>query len=295
MHSFRTFFEVDVPGFKSHLNTLKKFQNDVQKDPSKYSRPALQAMMDWFIQIGQPAFTTMMGQYVLSMGTNYWTFMDRYLVGARDRFAWLWRQYMIRAFSTAIDSIEQTLRKPTIYHRIQTQAAITNMPLKTAGTHAAQVAGLVRTSRSPDGFYRYFSIGIASYVKMVARTLPMAFQRHMDTLVVKATYDEKRIPNFARLVRVTPGVVQESAETCIQCQGRVMTIPAYEYVQRWLQPSLHHPNCRHGIDRSFLENITDYDGRFGPVIHLEDVEKWPARFRKIKVRTRPNPFVNVVA
>jgi len=288
--------------FRIILKQVATFQREVEKDVTKYNHGTLIRLQNELVAIGREEFRSMATSFLGEKLRDIDELRDL-IISLRDRYIGLWTQNITKAFATAEDSVEGVQNKLNrgrgILQRIF--AALFGDDGERARAEAAlksNMAGIVRTRLTPvetsDGTIVkkrvIFRIGLVQHVKMLAKTMPANFFREADSLLLKYEARQKRVPRAQRLFRISnPGGVPESAETCLLVQGRVLTADALMFVQRNLSPNLFHPNCRHHILRSFKETLDTYDGRYGPVLTLKDVQKFVGS-NKIRLRSRPNPY-----
>jgi len=285
--------KLDDARYRRIMRDLGKFQREVEKDATKYDRGTLRRIHIELVDYGTAAIRSLERNYVASIGTaNVPAGFLELMRSLRDRYVGLWAQNLAKAFATAENSIEGShrgmARGKTILQRIKEIILGPTAPTGNVKGLDKGISGIVRTKKV-GGQRQVFRIGITAYVKLLVKTLPANFIREADTLLLKERALERKIKRKDRLFLISKGFSAESAQTCIWCQGRVLTADAFEFVQRALSPNLFHPHCRHHVVRSFNATMDTYNGKYGPVLTLKDVKRWPSQSKKIRLRKKGNP------
>jgi len=280
--------------FRIILRQLSVFQRDVEKDVTKFNQGTLTRLQNELVAIGRNEFRAMAAAFIETAKITD-DKIKEFILLLRDRYLGLWVQNITKAFATASDSIEGSQNKlnrnRTILQRIFTALFGRDEGAKRLAESQLKgnMSGVVRTRQTAGGQRTIFRMGITQHVKMLVKTLPSNFFREADSILLKQRDRLRKVPRAKRLFRISnPGAVPESSQTCIFVQGKVLTADALMFVQRELSPNLFHPNCRHHILRSFKETLDTYDGRYGPVLTLKDVQRFTSH-KKIRRRSRPNP------
>lgn len=276
--------------FASAVRELSSYQQQVEKDVRKLSSKKLRDFQEKFTKLGHEEITRL-GQWYLEKTNRTGNEQAGILMDALAvRFKNRWDQSLRGYFGTAINSIDDQAvhnrQGRSIMQRIG-DWLLGNKQVKPKPSEGMLAAVL----RTQSDYSRLYRLRLVSAMKTLSRTLPANFVREADVELKRFDEYAKNVPRSKSLVKITnPGTVPESAQTCILCQGRVMTPDAFMFAQRWLSPNLFHPNCRHGIDRSFQQNTDTYDGKFGKILTLEDVQGFIGR-DGVRKRKRPNPHI----
>ena len=186
----------------------------------------------------------------------------------------------------------KTIKVRILEGGIPVQALLVPVPSKEAMT--PRLDAVVRTS-SQRHIYR---MGLATYLKMITRTLPMNFRRDYEQLLVRyalrvLTGKDKPSTQNQSLYLINTGHSNTSCTTCLALNGRVLTRPALDMATTMLSPPLFHPNCRHAVLPSLVATENSYNGAHGEIVTVATLDGLIVA-GKLKRAKRPSPrTVNV--
>lgn len=276
------------------LKRVLNFQNEVEDDPAKYQAGVLIALAAEFTTYGLSELDRL-GKALKQkhFGTDDEPPIFQHLL---ERYKGLWTQHVQTAFATARSSIEGKTIFGQPSQLVRLIRALRGFFSKEEKEVAAntQLKGITRARTNAQGERVKYSINLASYLKMLTRTVPMNYRRDYEQLLVRFVTstllgkEDRPTAKNEQLYLINTGHSHTSCITCLMLNGRVLTRSALDFATTQLAPVLFHPNCRHAVLPALVATEKSYRGEHGEIVTVATLMGWISA-GKLKRAKRPAP------
>lgn len=276
------------------LKRVLNFQQEVEEDPAKYQAGVLIALAAEFTTYG----VSELDRLAKALKSKHFENEEEPSIFGHllERYKGLWTQHIQTAFATARSSIEgKTIfgQPSQLVRLIRALRGFFSQEEKVVAANT-QLKGITRARTNSQGDRVKYSINLASYLKMLTRTIPMNFRRDYEQLLVRYVTSvllgkaDRPTAQNEQLYLINTGHSHTSCITCLMLNGKVLTRSALDFATTRLAPVLFHPNCRHAVLPALVATEKSYGGEHGEIVTVAKLEGWISA-GKLKRANRPAP------